>query len=60
MLGMAYIIFNISIGICIDNRNNENVRYSYSENSNKDAPLLLLSYHNNSHFDTLYYVSKKN
>ena len=34
---IACLVFNISIGIYIDNGNNEYIRYSYSENSNKDA-----------------------
>ena len=51
---IACLVFNISIGIYTDNGNNEYLRYSYSENSNKDAELMLLHYLNNNHFNLLY------
>ena len=51
---MACIIFGISIGVYTDNGNNEFVRYSFSENLKGDAKLMLLSYHNNNHFDLIY------
>ena len=51
---IACLVFNISIGIYTDNRSNEYLRYSYSENSNQDAELALLNYVNNNHFNLLY------
>ena len=51
---IACILFNISIGIYIDNGNNEYNRYSYSESLNENIPLLLLGFHNNNHFNILY------
>ena len=51
---IACIIFGISIGVYTDNGNNEFVRYSFSENLKRDAKLMLLSYHNNNHFDLIY------
>ena len=50
---IACIIFGISIGVHTDNGNNEFVRYSFSENLKRDAKLMLLSYHNNNHFDLI-------
>ena len=51
---IACIIFGISIGLYTNNGNNEFVRYSFSENLKRDAKLMLLSYHNNNHFDLIY------
>ena len=51
---IAYLIFNISIGIYTDNWSNEYSRYSYSENSNQDAVLMLLNYMKSNHFNLLY------
>ena len=51
---IACIIFNISIGIYTDNGNNQYVRYSYSENLDPKAELMLVAYHNNNHFDLIY------
>ena len=51
---ISSILFNISIGIYVDNGKNGYNRYSYSENLNDNVPLMLLSYHNNNHFDLLY------
>ena len=52
---IACIIFNISIGIYTDNGKNEYIRYSFSENINNNADLMLLEYHNNNnHFNILY------
>ena len=51
---IACIIFNISIGIYTDNGNNQYIRYSYSENLKSGNKLMLLSYHNNNHFDLIY------
>ena len=35
-------MYNISIGIYVDNSNNEYIRYSYSEKLNKEVPLSYL------------------
>ena len=51
---IAWIIFNISIGIYTDNGNNEYIRYRFSENINNNVDLMLLEYHNNNHFNILY------
>ena len=51
---IACIIFKLSIGIFTDNGNNQYNRYSYSENQDPKADLMLLAYHNNNHFDLLY------
>ena len=51
---IACLLFGISIGVYTDNGNNEFIRYSFSENLNQGAKLMLLSYHNNNHFDLIY------
>ena len=51
---IACILFGISIGVYTENGNNELIRYSYSENLKGGNKLMLLSYHNNNHFDLIY------
>ena len=51
---ISSILFGISIGIYTDNGNNEFIRYCFSENLKSGNKLMLLSYHNNNHFDLIY------
>ena len=51
---IACILFGISIGVYTENGNNELIRYSYSENLKSGNKLMLVSYHNNNHFDLIY------
>ena len=50
---IAYIMFELSIGVYTDNGNNEFLRYSYSENLKDDVKLMLLSYNIKNHFDLI-------